>query len=51
MLARWVGEQRKQNKAKNEGKQSTLTDERVERLTDLGFIFNTRTREHLRIVR
>ena len=48
VLARWVGEQRKQMKAKSEGRQSALNDEREKRLRDLGFVFNTRTREHLR---
>ena len=48
VLARWVGDQRKQMKAKSEGKPSILTDEREQRLRDVGFVFNTRTREHLR---
>ncbi|KAL7579167.1 hypothetical protein ACA910_011340 [Epithemia clementina (nom. ined.)] len=48
VLARWVGEQRKQMKAKTEGRHTTLTDDREQRLHNIGFIFNTRTREHLR---
>ena len=35
-------------KAKLEGEHSTLNDDREERLRDIGFVFNTRTREHLR---
>mmetsp|Transcript_25616 Transcript_25616/g.71571 ORF Transcript_25616/g.71571 Transcript_25616/m.71571 type:complete len:591 (+) Transcript_25616:373-2145(+) len=40
-LARWVKRQRYQYKLKNEGKQSTMTDERVRILEDVGFIWDS----------
>jgi hypothetical protein len=43
-----VAFQRKQYKHKQQGQYSTLTDEREKKLADLDFVFNTRTKEHLR---
>jgi hypothetical protein len=40
-LARWVKRQRYQYKLKNEGKQSTMTDERVIALENNGFIWDS----------
>jgi hypothetical protein len=40
-LARWVKRQRYQYKLKNEGKQSTMTDERVDALEQIGFIWDS----------
>ena len=40
-LARWVKRQRYQYKLKNEGKQSTMTDERVVLLENIGFIWDS----------
>jgi Helicase associated domain len=47
-LSRWVAQQRKQYKLKQQGNYSTLTDEREQKLAALDFVFNTRTKEHLR---
>jgi hypothetical protein len=40
-LARWVKRQRYQYKLKNEGKQSTMTDERVDALEKIGFVWDS----------
>ena len=40
-LARWVKRQRYQYKLKNEGKQSTMTDERIIALEKIGFIWDS----------
>ena len=40
-LARWVKRQRYQYKLKNEGKQSTMTDERIVALEKIGFIWDS----------
>jgi hypothetical protein len=43
-LGEWVTDQRRQYKAKLEGKPSTLTDERKAQLDELGFIWKVRDR-------
>ena len=47
-LARWVTKQRKHYKAKQEGKYNTLDDEKEQRLHDIGFVFNTKTKAIMR---
>jgi hypothetical protein len=47
-LARWVAKQRRHYKAKQENRYHTLTDDKEKRLLDIGFVFNTRTKEILR---
>ena len=42
-LARWTKRQRYQFKLRSEGKVSTLTDERVAMLDELGFVWNSHT--------
>jgi hypothetical protein len=46
-LAQWVKRQRHQYKCRSEGKQSNLTDDRMEALENLGFVWSVRenTRE------
>jgi len=48
VLARWVSEMRKQKKAKTEGRMHNLSDEKEQRLVEVGFVFNSRTKELLR---
>lgn len=43
-LGEWVTDQRRQFKAKSEGKPTTLTDERKAQLDELGFIWKVRDR-------
>jgi len=43
-LGEWVTDQRRQHKAKLEGKPTTLTDERKAQLDELGFIWKVRDR-------
>jgi hypothetical protein len=47
-LSRWVARQRSHYKAKQANEYHTLTDEKENRLVDIGFVFNTRTKELLR---
>lgn len=47
-LARWVTKQRKHYKAKQEGKYNALDDEKEQRLHDIGFVFNTKTKAIMR---
>jgi hypothetical protein len=48
-LARWVSRQRRHYKAKQEDTYHTLTDDKERRLLDIGFVFQTRTAELLRM--
>jgi hypothetical protein len=47
-LARWVLKQRRSYKAKEAGEYSPLDDEKIQRLLDVGFVFNSRTPEIMR---
>jgi Helicase associated domain len=47
-LARWVTKQRKHHKAKSEGRYHSLDDDKERRLIDVGFVFNTKTKELMR---
>jgi Helicase associated domain len=47
-LARWVTKQRKHHKAKYEGRYHSLDDDKERRLIDVGFVFNTKTKELMR---
>lgn len=47
-LARWVTKQRKHFKAKREGNYHSLDDDKERRLVDVGFVFNTKTKELMR---
>lgn len=44
-LGEWVGQQRKAYKLKKEGKQSAMTDERMEKLNKIGFTWLLRKRK------
>ena len=43
-LSYWVTRQRKDWKQKKNGKKSALTDERIAKLNELGFVWNPRKR-------
>jgi hypothetical protein len=47
-LARWVTKQRKHYKAKQEGRYHSLDDDKERRLVEVGFVFNTKTKELMR---
>lgn len=44
-LGEWVGQQRKAYRLKMDGKQSAMTDERMEKLNKLGFTWRLRKRK------
>ena len=44
-LGEWVGQQRKAYKLKKEGKQSAMTEERMEKLNKIGFTWQLRKRK------
>ena len=44
-LGEWVGQQRKQYKAKKEGKKAAITEERIQKLDGLGFTWQLRKRK------
>jgi hypothetical protein len=47
-LARWVTKQRTHYKAKQEGRHHSMTDGQEKRLLNIGFVFDTRTKEMMR---